>query len=167
MSSFPQTADTVQPWRATALVACVVATVELIVLVGAGVALLGKPLAAHAKSTAIERLTPAPVAVHVPKAAVPKLPRGETSILVLNGNGLAGAAASAAAEVRAHGYRIGATANAARSDYPRSVVMYRAGFEGEARRLARDLAVKVVGPLDGMSPRTLHGAQLALVLGSG
>ena len=40
------------------------------------------------------------------------------------------------------------------------------GFEGEGRRLARDLGVKVVGPLDGMRPGQLHGAHAVFILGS-
>ena len=44
--------------------------------------------------------------------------------------------------------------------------MYAPGFEGEGRRLARDLGVKVVGPLDGMKRSALHGGQLAVVLGA-
>jgi hypothetical protein len=43
--------------------------------------------------------------------------------------------------------------------------MYRAGHEAEAKRLARDLKVKVVGPLDGMRPAELLGAHVALVVG--
>jgi hypothetical protein len=33
-------------------------------------------------------------------------------------------------------------------------------------RLARDLGVKVVGPLDGLSSSALQGGQLAVVLGA-
>jgi hypothetical protein len=43
--------------------------------------------------------------------------------------------------------------------------MYRTGYRGEALRLARDLKLKVVGPLDGVRPKELMGAHLALVLG--
>ncbi len=43
--------------------------------------------------------------------------------------------------------------------------MYRAGRKPEAQRLARDLGIKLVGPLEGLSPRALLGAQVALVLG--
>ena len=45
--------------------------------------------------------------------------------------------------------------------------MYRRGFAAEGIRLAHDLHVKVVGPLDGLSPTALHGAQLVVVLGAG
>ena len=43
--------------------------------------------------------------------------------------------------------------------------MYRPGFAAEGRRLARDLGVGVVGPLDGMRPAQLHGAHAVLILG--
>jgi hypothetical protein len=44
--------------------------------------------------------------------------------------------------------------------------MYRKGFHAEGVRLARDLHVKIVGPLDGLAPSALRGAQLAIVLGA-
>ena len=55
--------------------------------------------------------------------------------------------------------------NAPRHDYPRSLVMYRPGFEGEGRRLAHDLGVTLVGPLDGVKPAQLHGAHAVFILG--
>lgn len=87
-------------------------------------------------------------------------------MLVLNGNGRQGAAGAAAARVSRRGYRIRGVANAPSHDYARSIVMYRPGFEGEGRRLAADLGIRVVGPLDGMRPRELHGAHTVLILGS-
>jgi hypothetical protein len=44
--------------------------------------------------------------------------------------------------------------------------MYRPGHRGEAMRLARDLRIRIVGPLDGMSVRDLMGAHVAVVVGS-
>jgi hypothetical protein len=67
--------------------------------------------------------------------------------------------------VRGHGYRIGVVGNAARMSYPRSLVMYRPGFEGEGKRLGSDLGIRLVGPLDGMRGAQLHGAQVVLILG--
>jgi hypothetical protein len=43
--------------------------------------------------------------------------------------------------------------------------MYRPGFEGEAKRLGRDLRIRHVTPLDGMRIRDLQGAHVALVVG--
>ena len=44
--------------------------------------------------------------------------------------------------------------------------MYKPGFAGEAQRLARDLRVRRVGPLDGMRPRELGNAHVVFVLGA-
>jgi hypothetical protein len=46
----------------------------------------------------------------------------------------------------------------------RSVVMYRPGFRGEAMRLARDLRIRIVGPLDGLQIRDLMGAHVVFVV---
>jgi len=43
--------------------------------------------------------------------------------------------------------------------------MYRGGHRGEALRLARDLRIRLVSPLDGLRPRELKGARLAVVVG--
>ena len=40
--------------------------------------------------------------------------------------------------------------------------MYSPGFRAEGLRLAQDLQVKVVGPLDGIAPSALDGGQLAV-----
>jgi len=163
----------IRPWRTATLVASIVAAVELVLLICASLLLLAKPLARtmrqHAQAAA---LAPAKhhaaratrVRKHVVQAA--KLSRGHTGVVVLNGNGRNGAASAGAAKLAAMGYRIRAKGNARRQDYATTVVMYRRGYEGEGTRLARDLHVHVVGPLDGLSPRALHGAQLAVVLGA-
>jgi hypothetical protein len=144
-----------------------VAALELVVLVVLGVALLAEPVAQHVTQAA-ERQALAPI-VEQPKAkpvaGAPKLTWAETSVIVLNGNGRAGAAAATAEQVRARGYTIGSVGNAPRTDYTRSLVLYRAGHEAEAKRLARDLKLKIVGPLDGMRPADLLGAHVAVVVG--
>ena len=162
----------IRPWRTATLVASLVAAVELVLLLGAGVLILAKPLShaiqRHAAATA---LAPAPKHVVTPpprKVAVakPKLTRTETSVFVLNGNGRSGAAAGEAHRLSALGYRVPATGNARRQDYANTVVMYRRGYTAEAVRLAHDLHVKIVGPLDGLKPSALHGGQLAILLGA-
>ena len=103
--------------------------------------------------------TPTPV-------AAPKTPRGRTVVMVLNGNGRTGAAATAASRVRSRGYRVGTVGNASSTDFARSLVMYKPGFAGEARRLAKDLRVKQVGPLDGIRARDMGRAQVVFILGA-
>ena len=62
-------------------------------------------------------------------------------------------------------YLIAGTANAPRTDFARSLVMYRPGYKGEAMRLAKDVRVRRVVPLDGMRAAALQGAHIALILG--
>jgi hypothetical protein len=158
----------VRPWRTATLVASAVAAVELVIILVAGVALVGKPLTEKLRDTARDRTlgVPAPAPAKKPKigSSVPRLQRVDTSVMVLNGNGVPGAAHEAAARVRARGYSIGEVGNANRTDYMRPVVMYRPGFRGEALRLARDLRIKIVGPLDGLRVRDLLGAHVVLVV---
>jgi hypothetical protein len=150
------------PWRTIAVVAAGLAMLELLGLVVVGVALVAKPMAHHAIAEAAK----APVATKPePEPTLPLLPRRLTSVTILNGNGVAGAAASEASRVRARGYIVGKVGNAPRGSYGHSVVMYRAGRVREARRLARDLGVAIVSPLDGLRKADLHGAKLALVVG--
>ena len=154
----------VRQWRTAAFVACGVAAFELILLLIVAVALLSKPLTAQAKEAAFNHEVGTTI-LSRPEPKRTTLSRGETSVLVLNGNGLAGAAAAEASRARARGYQVAGTANAPRS-YGETVVMYRAGRRPEAKRLAADMGVTLVGPLDGLGPRQLRGAQLVVVLGT-
>jgi hypothetical protein len=159
----------VRPWRTATLVVAGIAAIELVLLVMIGGALLAKPEpaggeAAHAKAPAATHAA-RPAAARAAKAAPAELPRRKVTVVVLNGNGRQGAAADAASRVHRKGYRIGLVANAPGHDYVTSLVMYRRGFEGEARRLAHDLGVNVVSPLDGVRPAQLHGAHAVLILG--
>jgi hypothetical protein len=165
----------VRPWRTAAYAAGAVAVVELLLLlvIGGGKlfgyvsdrlelaareSLLSMPAETATAATARKKAqAPAPV-------AVAKLPRPRTVVMVLNGNGRTGAAAAAASRVQSRGYRIGEVANAPRQ-IPRSIVMYRPGYEGEGRRLGKDLGVALVTPLDGMRAGTLRGAHVVFVLG--
>ena len=158
--------DTDRPWRTLTLVATAVATIEFVIIFSVFIA---KPLVARIKDAAVAHATAAEVA-SIPKPppiGTPKLSRSQTSVLVLNGNGHTGAAAAEAETVRGRGYLVGGVDDAKRTDYARSLVMYRAGFRAEGFRLARDLRVKLVGPLDGMTPRNLQGAHLAVIVGNG
>ena len=156
------------PWRTATLVASLVAAAELVVLVVLGVALLAKPVSEHVRQAAEQQVF-APVQPKrraAPVVGEPKLTRAETSVIILNGNGRPGAAAAGAADVRRFGYAIGTVGNAPRSDVTRTLVMFRPGYRPEAARLAADLKLKIVGPLDGLQPADMLGAHVALVLGS-
>jgi hypothetical protein len=164
--SISQPLDLAHPWRTRAIIAAAVAAVELVVLLVAGILLVAPTLSRHARREAAAKvLAPAPTK-RTAKPERPTLTRGETSVLVLNGNGRAGAAAAEAERVRGLGYMIGGVGNAPRTTYGRSVVMYRAGFRPEGVRLAHDTRIAIVTPLDGLRRSQLQGAHVALVLGA-
>lgn len=149
------------PWRTIAVVAAGIATLELIALVVTATALVAKPMAKHARAAAAKHAS-------APKAKAPARPvlaRRLVTVTVLNGNGVSGAAAQTASRVRARRYKIRKVGNAPRSGYGRSVVMYRSGFRPEGLRLAHDLGIGLVSPLDGLRAANLSGARLAVVIG--
>lgn len=163
----------VRPWRTATLVVAAVAAVELVLLVVIGGAVLARsePAAPAAKARATKAVaakasTTKATAARRTSAAQATLPRRKVKVVVLNGNGRTGAAAAAASRVSHRGYRLGVVGNAPSHDYPRSIVMYRTGFAAEGRRLARDLGVPIVSPLDGIRPRQLAGAHAVLILGA-
>jgi hypothetical protein len=163
----PAAETLVRPWRTATLVASAVAAVELVIILVAGVVVVGKPLTDRVRDTARDRTLGVSVTPKKrPKvgSSVPRLSRAETVVMVLNGNGVSGAAHDAASRVGERGYGIGEVGNAKRTDYMRSVVMYRPGYRGEALRLGRDMRIKIVGPLDGLRARDLMGAHLAVVV---
>jgi hypothetical protein len=162
----------VRPWRLAALVAGSIAAVELVILLtiggGALVHGLSSRLDVAAREHALSSNEPdaRKPAAKREKRAEPMLPRTKTIVLVLNGNGRTGAAASAAQRVKHDGYRIGGVGNAPNTNYARDLVMFRPGFAEEGRRLAHDFGTKRVGPLDGIRVGSLGRAHAVLVLGA-
>jgi hypothetical protein len=167
-----------RPWRNATFIVTGIAALELVLLIGAGIVLLGRSIAPHVHAAA-ERsavATPKPAA-HKPAAAAPapkpkpahdviKLSRADTKVLVLNGNGVSGAAAQTASLVRARGYQVTEVGNAPKTGYARTIVMYRPHYRAEALRFRHDLNLSVVAPVDGMTPKELKGAHLVEILGA-
>jgi hypothetical protein len=169
--------ELVRPWKRATVVASCIAAVELVVLIGAAVLLVAKPLSheirKHATAAAHAPVKTTPPS-HALKKAIARTnapagksrPRSHVHIMVFNGNGRSGAAGDEAARLQHLGYKVSGTANARRQDYASSVVMYRNGFRSEGLRLAKDLGVKVVGPLDGIHAGALHGGQVVVIVGA-
>jgi len=150
-------------WRTAAIVAAGVAALELVGLIVVGTVALGHTVTRHGARAAVASHQPPAVSKPVRHAAIP---RTKTRIVVLNGNGQAGAAGAEADAIRARGYKISAVGNAPRPSQGPTLVMYRPGFGAEAHRLARDTGIGVVSALDGLKTSSLHRAQLVIVLGA-
>jgi hypothetical protein len=162
------------PWRTATIVVGALAAAELIALAligGTRIAHLVSPVArahaappaaaAHARASA----TDAKVAVPAAPPAHPIWPRSRVAVLVLNGNGVTGAASAEAARIQALGYRVPAATNAPYHDYSRSMILFKPGFHAEARRLAQDAHIRLVAPLDGIRRSQLKGSKLVVILG--
>jgi hypothetical protein len=167
----------IQPWRVAAMVATGIAAVELFILLMVGFVWGAKAFSDKTETAtvaAIKREVPAASASHAKSTASEPakkthrhtlLKRARTSVVVLNGNGIPGAAATSADRVHSLHYIITATGNAPRTDFQRSVVMFRPGYKAAAVRLGKDTGIKRVSPLDGITRSNLQGAQLALIIG--
>jgi hypothetical protein len=158
-------------WRSTAIVASGVAVAELLILAILAFFLIARPLmsgeeaaapAAKTKPAAVEKTTKSAK----PKKVVALRARGQTKVLVLNGNGLNGAASDEAALLHTRGYPVIATANAPRSDFARTLVMYRPGWKAEGVRLGKDFKIASVSPLDGLRVADLQGASVVVIVGN-
>jgi hypothetical protein len=173
-----RTSEPVTPWRTAAIVAAAVASIELFILVIVGVMIgarfmtdkaehvIAQTQAAQTQAAPAKATEDEPAKEKQKKTApVAELPRTQTSVIVLNGNGIPAAAAVGADSVRKHHYLIAGTGNAPRTDFQRSVIMFRAGYKDEAIRLGKDLHVRRVTPLDGITKRDLQGAHVAFIIG--
>lgn len=167
--------ELIRPWRTATVIATGVAALELVLIVVGVLMLIGRSVTPHAEAAAkrhtvaakpAAKTTPAAPKHHRAAPARHALPRGKTRLVVLNGNGVSGAAAETAAVAKARGYVVKEVGNAPRTGYPRTMVMYRPPFRAEGLRLAHDMGLSLVGPLDGMRPAQLHGAQLVVILGA-
>jgi hypothetical protein len=155
------------PWRGATLVVGAVAAIELFVLIGI-VALHLVPTHAATRTASPAKTRHVRTIAHVAKTSpvIPSHPlraRRSVRILVLNGNGVQGAASTEAARLQSAGYRIAGAKNAQRHDYARSMVLYAPGWVKEAQRLARDAGINLVAPIDGMK---LKASQAVVVLGN-
>ena len=167
------------PWRTATLVASAVAAAELVGLVAICGFVLAHPFRHHAKpasaATQVAHHTAPVVHRHVrpiPKKNIvavaphPLRARAQLRVLVLNANGVQGAAHVEAARLQSLGYRIGGAANAPSHHYSQSMVMYLPGFRKEAQRLARETSIRLVTPVDGLTPAALSASRLVVLLGS-
>jgi len=170
------------PWRTATLVASAIAGAELLGLFVIGGFVLAHPFRHHAKTAATSttatvvhhaapvvhrHVVPVPAKDRFAPALTHALrPRAKVRVLVLNANGIQGAAHVEAARLQGLGYVIGGAANAPGHHYARSMVMFVPGYQKEARRIARETGIKLVAPVDGVTPATLSASRLVVLLGN-
>jgi LytR cell envelope-related transcriptional attenuator len=132
----------------------------VVLLVAGGLALAFREHATHPAAVAetgrIGRATP----------PTPLRPRSGISVLVLNGDGVEGAAGATATRLLGAGYRQATPADASNLAYARSLVLFRPGWQREAERLGKDASIATVAPLDGaVAPAYAH-VPLVVILGA-
>ena len=96
-----------------------------------------------------------------PGAIVP----GEVDVAVLNGTSVPGLAAKVGDDVRVNGFRLGAVTNS-RHQFDQTVVMYRPGQQRAARKVAHDLGVKPLQPINRQTEQTADDADVVVIAGA-
>ena len=96
-----------------------------------------------------------------PGAVVP----GEVEVAVLNGTSVPGLAAKVGDDVRVNGFQLGAVTNSS-DQFDQTVVMYEPGQERAAKKVANDLGVKPVQPIDRQTERAAGGADVVVIAGA-
>src|SRR5262249_46321693 len=122
-----------------------------------------KPTAHHAATTTRHRVTKPTTTAHRPTRVVST--PAATPVMVLNANGVAGAAGTVAGRPHRLGYPTPVVTNAAHRGVP-PTIMYAPGYGSAARTLASKIGgILYVTPLDGVKPSELHGAKLVVYVG--
>jgi hypothetical protein len=142
-------------WRGAVLALALVGVIALAGL--GGMALLHR----------LDRTRPVPGTGHGPTrhVGVSLPPRSRLSVLVLNGNGFNGVAGDLATRLAGLGYRHAIPMDAPNHAYATSLVLFRPGFAGAARRLAKDAHIAAIAPLDGHVLAPYGRVPLVVVLG--
>jgi LytR cell envelope-related transcriptional attenuator len=96
-----------------------------------------------------------------PGAIVP----GDVEVAVLNGTSAPGLAAKVGDDVRVNGFKLGTVTNS-RDQFDQTVVMYERGQQRAAKKVAHDLGVKPVQPIDRQTEQTAGGADVVVIAGA-
>lgn len=90
---------------------------------------------------------------------------GEVEVAVLNGTSVPGLAAKVGDDVRVNGFKLGAVANSS-NQVDQTVVMYEPGEKRAAKKVANDLGVKPVQPINRQTERAGDGAAVVVIAGA-
>jgi hypothetical protein len=96
--------------------------------------------------------------------AAAKVKPSEIEVTVLNGTSVAGLAATFGDDVESKGFNLGAVTNSS-SSFEASVVMFKPGHEMEARKVAKQLGITKLQPMNGEIQSVSAGADVAVIVG--
>ena len=95
-----------------------------------------------------------------PGAVVPQ----DVTVAVLNGTSVPGLGAKVATDVQVNEFALGNVSNS-RKEYDQTVVMYEKGQHRAAEKVAHDLGVKPVQPIDRQTQQEAEGADVVVIAG--
>jgi len=98
------------------------------------------------------------------KQAAAKVKPSEIEVTVLNGTSVAGLAATFGDEVESKGFNLGAVTNSS-SSFEESVVMFKPGHKTEARKVAKQLGISKLQPMNAEIQSVSAGANVAVIVG--
>jgi hypothetical protein len=90
----------------------------------------------------------------------------DVTVAVLNGTTIAGLAAQVGEEATADGFTLGTVTNAARTDQPRSEVLYRQGQKAAADLVATRLGIRSTAPVDTLSAELAGSFDVVVLVGT-
>jgi LytR cell envelope-related transcriptional attenuator len=98
------------------------------------------------------------------RGAVAVVP-GNVTVAVLNGTSVPGLAAKVGDDVRVNGFELGAVSNS-RRQFDQTVVMYEPHQQRAAKKVAHDLGLNPVQPIDRETQRIAGGADVVVIAGA-
>ncbi|HXF00684.1 MAG TPA: LytR C-terminal domain-containing protein [Solirubrobacterales bacterium] len=90
---------------------------------------------------------------------------GDVEVAVLNGTSVPGLAAKVGDDVKVNGFRLGTVTNS-RDQFDQTVVMYARGQQPAGKKVAHDLGVKPLQPIDRQTERTAGDADVVVIAGA-
>jgi hypothetical protein len=90
---------------------------------------------------------------------------GDVEVAVFNGTSAPGLAAKVGDDVRVNGFTLGTVTNS-RDQFDQTVVMYEPGQQRAAKKVAHDLGVKPVQPIDRQTEQAAGGADVVVIAGA-
>ena len=90
---------------------------------------------------------------------------GDVEVAVFNGTSAPGLAAKVGDDVRVNGFMLGTVTNS-RDQFDQTVVMYEPGQQRAAKKVAHDLGVKPVQPIDRQTEQTAGSADVVVIAGA-